>query len=408
MSESWNSFLERSQRRVAEAKRTRLRRPLDLAGLIDFGSNDYLGLRGHPDVLAALHQATGQTSHTQTCQLQSSQLQSSPDAQRFPTAPVRWGAGASPVLSGYTAHHAALEQSLAEFSGTDAALIFSSGFGCHSGSVACLAGSEDLILSDRLNHASLIDGCRLSRATTVIYPHVDAGFVRQYLQQHRHQFDKVLLLSESIFSMDGDAAPLVDLIELAQRYDAGLVVDEAHAVGVYGPRGGGLLEELELQSHVLAKLGTLSKALGGVGGYVAGDQKLIAYLVNHCRSYLFSTASPGLSLVAAHRALQLLVDMQDQRQSLRQQSTELRQQLRHLGLDVPARDSPIIPVIVGTEARVLELGEQLWERGLYVPAIRPPTVPEGTCRLRISLSTSHSTEQIERLVSALKECYSTL
>lgn len=399
MSDSWHSFLDQAQAKVAEAKRTRVRRPLDLAGLIDFGSNDYLGLRSHAGVLAALHEAIAPPSQRQTTQLHASRSE-----PHIPQTTVRWGAGASPVLSGYTAQHAALEESLAEFSGTDAALVFSSGFACHSGSIACLAGSGDLILSDRLNHASLIDGCRLSRATTVIYPHADAGFVGEHLQQHRQQFGKVLLLTESIFSMDGDAAPLLELVELAHKYDAGLVVDEAHAVGVYGPRGGGLVEELELQSQVLAKLGTLSKALGCVGGYVAGDQALIAYLVNHCRSYLFSTASPGLSLVAAQRALLLLIDMQDERQALRQRSAGLRQRLRDIGWDVPRGDSPIIPVVVGSETRVLELGEQLWGRGIYVPAIRPPTVPDGTCRLRISLSTSHTPEHLERLVAALAEC----
>ncbi|MCA9182868.1 MAG: 8-amino-7-oxononanoate synthase, partial [Planctomycetales bacterium] len=364
MPQSWSAFLEHSLQRTAEAQRTRVRRPLDLDGLIDFGSNDYLGLRSHPDVLASLHHA--------------SQL-----------AGARWGAGASPVLSGYSAQHASLERALAEFSSTPAAIVFSSGFACHSGSVACLAGAGDLILSDQWNHASLIDGCRLSRASTVIYPHADADFVRSYLQEHRHQFDKVLLLSESIFSMDGDAAPLVSLSEIAERYDTGLVVDEAHAVGVYGQRGGGLLEELHLQSQVLAKLGTLSKALGCVGGYVAGDEKLIDYLVNHCRSYLFSTAAPSLVVLAAQRTLQLLVNMQDERQSLRCTARLLRQRLSDLGLGSSIGDSPIIPVMVGSESRALALSRQLWERGIYVPAIRPPTVPDGTCRLRVSLSNSH-------------------
>lgn len=378
MPQSWTAFLDRSLQRTAEARRIRVRRPLELDGLIDFGSNDYLGLRSHPDVLASLHHA--------------SQL-----------AGARWGAGASPVLSGYSAQHANFERALAEFSSTPAAIVFSSGFACHSGSVACLAGPGDLILSDQLNHASLIDGCRLSRASTVIYPHADADFVCSYLQQHRHQFDKVLLLSESIFSMDGDAAPLVSLSEIAERYDTGLVVDEAHAVGIYGQRGGGLLEELQLQSHVLAKLGTLSKALGCVGGYVAGEEKLIDYLVNHCRSYLFSTAAPALVVLAAQRALQLLVNMQDERQSLRCTARLLRQRLHDLGLGSSIGDSPIIPVMVGSESRALALSRQLWERGIYVPAIRPPTVPEGTCRLRVSLSTSHTPQHIDQLVSALAE-----
>ncbi|MEO8270788.1 MAG: aminotransferase class I/II-fold pyridoxal phosphate-dependent enzyme, partial [Aureliella sp.] len=290
MPQTWTAYLNQALKLTAEFGRTRVRRPLDLEGMIDFGSNDYLSLRKHPKVLAALNAASNLTG-----------------------AP--WGAGASPVLSGYSQQHASLESALAKFSSTSAALVFSSGFAGHSGSVACLAGPGDLILSDQLNHASLIDGCRLSRASTVIYPHADADFVREYLQQNRHQFAKVLLLSESIFSMDGDSAPLESLADVAQHYDTGLVVDEAHAVGVYGPRGGGLLEELNLQSHALAKFGTLSKALGGVGGYVAGDENLIGYLVNHCRSYLFSTAAPGLAQLAALRSLQLLVNMHDERQA---------------------------------------------------------------------------------------------
>lgn len=378
MPQSWTSFLDQSLHRTAEAGRTRVRRPLDLAGLIDFGSNDYLGLRSHPEVLAALNLG----SHL-------------PEA--------RWGAGASPVLSGYSDQHANLESALAEFCSSPTALVFSSGFACHAGTVACLVGPGDLILSDQLNHASLIDGCRLSRASTVIYPHADADFVRDYLQQHRHQYDKVLLLSESIFSMDGDAAPLSNLSQLAQQYDVGLVVDEAHAVGVYGQRGGGLLEELQLQTQVLAKLGTLSKALGCVGGYVAGDEKLIGYLVNHCRSYLFSTAAPGLGLLVALRALQLLVNMQDERQLLRCTARRLRERLDGLGLASSVGDSPIIPIVVGSESRAVALSRRLWERGIYVPAIRPPTVPAGTCRLRVSLSISHTSEHIDQLVNALTE-----
>jgi 8-amino-7-oxononanoate synthase len=342
-------------------------------GQLDFSSNDYLGLRTHPEVLAALRASLGRGA---------------------------WGAGASPVLSGYGRDHRDLESSLADFSCTEAALVFSSGFAGNAGVIACLADSQDLILSDQLNHASLIDGCRLSRATTLVYPHVDVGYVRDTLRQHRSQYQKVMLLTESIFSMDGDAAPLAELVELAQQYDCGLVVDEAHAVGVYGAAGGGLLEELNLQSHVLAKLGTLSKALGCVGGYVAGQTKVIEYLVNRCRSYMFSTAPPGPALAAARAALQLLQSMPVQRQQLRVQASALRQAMRQLGWNVPLGDSPIIPVIVGSEQRALRFSQQLRSLGIWVPAIRPPTVPEQTCRLRISLAVQHSAEDCQRLVAA--------
>jgi len=195
----------------------------------------------------------------------------------------------------------------------------------------------------------------------------------------------------------------VELVELAQRYDCGLVVDEAHAVGVYGAQGGGLLEELQLQSHVVAKLGTLSKAMGCVGGYAAGPTKVIEYLVNRCRSYMFSTAPPGPGLAAASTALQLLRGMPDQRQLLRAQACALREALRQFGWNVPLGDSPIIPVVVGSEQRALWCHQQLRSMGFVVPAIRPPTVPEHTCRLRISLAVQHSADDCQRLLAAMSK-----
>lgn len=373
-SASWDHYLDNALRQLDSQHRRRVRRVSHLGGLLDFSSNDYLNLRTHPEVIAAL--SASLSSHGV------------------------WGSGASPVLSGYCCEHLNLETALADFSGMEAAMVFSSGFAGNAGVVACLAGNEDLILSDQLNHASLIDGCRLSRATTLVYPHGDVQFVRDTLRSHRGRYKKVLLLTESIFSMDGDASPLAELVALAGQFDVGLVVDEAHAVGVYGAEGGGLLEELGLQSQVLAKLGTLSKAFGCVGGYVAGNSNVIDYLVNTCRSYIFSTAPPAPAMAAARKALQLLRGMPQQRQRLRAQASEVRQTLRQLGWNVPEGDSPIIPVIVGSEQRAMQIGQQLRDSGILVPAIRPPTVPEQTCRLRISLSTQHSTEHCQRLIAA--------
>ena len=374
-SATWTEFLNRSLQRTDAARRRRVRRIAELDGKIDFGSNDYLGLRSHSDVIAALRENVFRS----------------------------WGAGASPVLSGYTSFSADLESALAEFSQSESALVFSSGYACNVGTIACLAGAGDLILSDQLNHASLIDGCRLSKAQTVVYPHHDLDFVRAKLAQERHHYAKVLVITESIFSMDGDAARLVELVALAEQYDCGLVVDEAHAVGVYGANGGGLLEELNLQTRVLAKLGTLSKAIGCIGGYVAGPQAMVEYVVNHCRSYLFSTSAPGPSLAAASKALELLRGMHVERELLRQKAKALRQSLHRAGWSVVAGDSPIVPLIVGSEQRVLELSQLLWQAGMYVPGIRPPTVPEGTCRLRISLSARHSMDECQRLVAAISK-----
>lgn len=373
---SWSEHFDQALQQVASQNRLRSRRVLALHDLLDFGSNDYLGLRWHPAVLAL-------TSGAEAASL------------------TAWGAGASPLLSGYSSAQAMLERELAAFSQTSSALVFSSGYACNSGTVACLANADDLILSDQLNHASLIDGCRVSRATTYVYPHCDVEHVREVLRRDRQRYRRVLLLTESIFSMDGDAAPLQALADLAEEFDGGLVVDEAHAVGVYGSQGSGLLEELGLQTRALAKLGTLSKAIGGVGGYVAAADNLIEYLVNHCRSYMFSTAAPAFILTLAAKSLQLLREQSSQRQALRRQAADLRNALSQRGWSVLAGDSPIIPLLVGNEHRALLLSQQLWESGIYVPAIRPPTVPAHTCRLRISLSTRHTPHDCQCLLEAL-------
>lgn len=382
MTDSWSSFLRESLTRVHQQRTNRRRRLPSTADseCVDFGSNDYLGLRSHPCVLQALR------DHSQ----------------------LAWGAGASSVLSGYTSLHRQLEESLARLAQSAEALVFASGFACNVGTVACLASAGDLILSDQWNHASLIDGCRLSRAEKFIYRHGDVQQLFDYLRGHRHRFNKVLLLTESIFSMDGDAAPLAELADLASEFDCGLVVDEAHAVGIYGPNGGGLLEELHLQDRTFAKLGTLSKALGGVGGYVCGSQELIEYLVNHCRSYLFSTAPPAASVAAAKAAVDQLQFLQAERQRLKQLSQDMRDQLRAAGMQVREGDSPIVPVIVGAEEAALRMAERLLQHQLYVPAIRPPTVPPGTSRLRISLSLRHTPQQVARLIQTLSDCANSL
>lgn len=346
------------------------------AARLDFGSNDYLGLRGHPSIQAAVAKVIEEQG---------------------------WGSGASPVLSGYSPWHARLEQSLAELCDCEAALVFSSGFSCNVGSLACLVGEGDVIYSDALNHASLIDGMRLSKATRVVFPHNDATFVESHLRQHRGQFGRALVVTESVFSMDGDRADLTAFEPLALRYDCGLVVDEAHATGVYGEAGGGLLRELGLSDSpaLVLKLGTLSKAIGGIGGFAAGTDAAIQFLVNRCRSYLFSTAPPAAAMAAAAAGIELLRAMDAERLQLREQSSRLRTRLREFGWNVPLGDGPIVPVIVGREDATLALHYSLLSAGIYVPAIRPPTVPPGSSRLRISLSTKHQPWQIDELVAAL-------
>ena len=212
-----------------------------------------------------------------------------------------------------------------------------------------------------------------------------------------------MLLTETVFSMDGDCAPLPDLVKLCSRYHVGLVVDEAHAMGLFGERGSGLAEELRLERQILAKLGTLSKAAGVVGGYVCGSKQLIAFVVNFCRSYIFSTAPPVPIVGAARASLELIDSMRSQRQQLRSESAKLRRSLTEMGWEVPAGESPIIPIIVGSAKRAQAVSQALANHRIYVPAIRPPTVPEGTSRLRVSLSASHTSADVEHLTDCLSK-----
>lgn len=373
MSGDWLSLLQGSLDEKNAQARMRKRGGEVGPRVIDFGSNDYLGLACHPGVVAAFQSA----QHA--------------------------GSGASPVLNGYGAAHRELEQRLARLCRAEDALVFSSGYSCNVGVIACLASAGDLILSDELNHASLIDGCRLSKAAVEVYPHNDAEHLAHYLADRRGDFTKVIVLTESVFSMDGDCANLNELAEICEQYHCGLVVDEAHALGVFGERGSGLVEEFKLEDKVFAKLGTLSKAVGTVGGYVCGSGTLVEFLVNHCRSYMFSTAPPAVTMLASAASVDLIESSQEQRRELRALSTALRSRLRGQGWDVPEGESPIIPLIVGGEAEAVSLSARLRERGVYVPAIRPPTVPVGKCRLRISLSTVHSHAHIEMLVDALQQ-----
>ena len=366
---SWESFLEKS---LANLDRKHLRRrkcvtthlrgamvERDGQQLVNFGGNDYLGLRNDPKLVAAA-----------TAELQTHGV----------------GSGASPAVSGFSREQLSLEVCLARFTHCPAALVFSSGYACNLATISSLVNDKDVIYSDALNHASLIDGCRLCKATREIYRHNDVQQLRERLAASRHSFERALIVTESIFSMDGDAAQLIELADLAEHYDCGLVVDEAHATGIYGLNGAGLVEELGLTSRVLAKLGTLSKALGCLGGYLCGSQNLVEHVLNFGRTYMFSTALPSNILSAARAAVEIVEPLVEQRTAIRNSAKRIRSDLRSLGWQVLGEDSPILPIVLGDECKALELSSALQSAGLFVPAIRPPTVPLGTSRLRISLS----------------------
>jgi 8-amino-7-oxononanoate synthase len=349
-------------------------RPLAEPGtpLLSFCSNDYLGLACHPDVVVAA-------------------------AETLPRE--GFGAGAARLVSGDLPSHRALEADLAAFLDRPRTLLFPTGYQANVGVVTALAGPSDLIASDAANHASLIDGCRLSKATVAIFPHADPAGAAEALARPG-DFRRRFLITESLFSMDGDAAPLAALAEVGAAHDAILVVDEAHALGVLGPRGRGLCAELGVSPDVL--VGTLGKAFGAAGGFVSGSEPLRDYLVNRARTFIFTTAAPPAIAGAARAALRLASGSEGDQRRARLRSRRDRL-VAALGGSVAATPGPVLPIVLGTDSRALAAAARLRQRGLFVPAIRPPTVPEGTARLRLTFSSEHTDDEVDRLAEALLE-----
>ncbi|MEL6106632.1 MAG: 8-amino-7-oxononanoate synthase [Planctomycetota bacterium] len=323
-------------------------------------------------------------------------------AAKRENTPVRTStAVASSLVCGWTDRHAELAFRIAELEDTEAAVVFPSGYAACSGAVAALCREGDLLLSDELNHASLIDGCRLSRAERVIFPHRDHQTVAEILRSRRGDFARAWILTESVFSMDGHVAPIEDLANVAERYGATLVVDEAHATGVFGETGSGLCEELGLKERVGIRIGTLSKAIAARGGFVAGPQVVIDYLVNHCRPLIFSTSLSNHEVEAALSSIDRVRSEPEHRRRVRSIARDLRDRLR-IGGEGLETEVPIVPVRLGSDQRAVSTSRSLRDLGLYVPAIRPPTVAEGQARLRVSLSAAHEDGMILRLVEALR------
>ena len=330
-------------------------RPVGRDGLplLNVASNDYLGLSDDKRVLrAAIVAALGSG----------------------------WGAGASPLVSGWTAEHEALAREIAAFEQTEAAVLFPTGYAANVGTIAALVGKPDVIYSDRLNHACLIDGSRLSGSTIRVYPHSDVESLASVMDADRGRFRRSLVVTDGVFSMDGDLAPIDRLADLAERHGAMLLVDEAHGTGVFGPDGRGAAAELGVAGRVTVKVGTLSKALGSLGGFVAGSHRLIDWLINHARPLIFSTAAPAAAVAAAGEALRIGVAEPWRRERARGLGDRLRDGLRGLGFEVARGTGPIVPVLVGDPSTALDLSAPLADRGYHARAIRPPTVPEGTRR----------------------------
>ncbi len=340
---------------------------------LSFCSNNYLGLADHPKIQEAVVAAIGQYG---------------------------WGAGASRLVSGNTAIHRELEKKIAEFKNTEDALVFSTGYMANMGALCALAGKEDVVIGDKLNHASIVDGCRQSGATFRVYPHNDVKQLETLLQRSSG-YRRRLVVTDSVFSMDGDVAPLPEIAGITKKYGAMLMVDDAHATGVFGDQGKGLVAHYGLEGEVDVLMGSLSKAVGSIGGFIAGSGQLIEYLKNKARAFLYTTALPPAVCAASLAGLSLIREERFRIERLWENVAFLKSRLSAFGYAISG-DSPIVPLIVGPADKALAVSEKLFQNGIIIPAIRPPTVPKGASRLRVSLMATHGKDDINRLVDTLE------
>ncbi|MFN4319809.1 MAG: 8-amino-7-oxononanoate synthase [Aquificaceae bacterium] len=345
-------------------------------GLKDFCSNDYLALRDHPQVVE--------------------------EAIRV-LKDYGLGSGASALVSGYTKHHKGLEESLASFKGTPCCVLFGSGYLANLGTIQALVDEKDLILSDQLNHASIIDGCRISKATVLVYRHRDYAHLEELLKSHRKSYRRCLIVSDTVFSMDGDIAHIPTLKKLSEAYDCMLYLDEAHATGVLGNYGKGGLEFFkEDWKEYIIIMGTLSKALGAYGAFVCGSEDLCKYLINKARSLIFSTSLPPPVCAGAKKALEIIQREPWRIQKLKGLSERLYNKIKEIGFEVSFHGTPILPIMVYEEVKAVEVRDRLLEKGVFIQAIRYPTVPRGKARLRMTASLRYKEEDIAFLFEALK------
>ncbi|MGW6301350.1 8-amino-7-oxononanoate synthase [Peribacillus butanolivorans] len=339
-----------------------------------FASNNYLGVANDQRLIEASVQAT----------------------QRFGT-----GSTGSRLTTGNTIVHEKLEKRLAEFKQTDAAIVLNTGYMANIAALTTLVGKDDLVLSDEMNHASIIDGCRLSRAETIIYRHADLLDLEMKLQINT-RYRKRIIVTDGVFSMDGDIAPLPGIVELAKRYDALVMVDDAHATGVLGKDGRGTSEHFGLKGKIDIEMGTLSKAVGAEGGYIAGSRSLVDYVLNRARPFVFSTALSAGVVASALTAVDIIQSEPERRVRIRAMSQRLYNELTSLGYTVSGGETPILAIICGEPEQAMFLSKELHKHGIYAPAIRPPTVPSGTSRIRLTLMATHQEEQMNHVIDVFR------
>ena len=344
---------------------------LDGRDVVLLGSNNYLGLSTHPQVIAAAIEAT----------------------RTFGT-----GASGSRLISGNSELYTTLEANLAKMKNTEAALVFSSGYAANTSIIPVLAGEDDLILSDALNHASIIDGCRLSRATKKVYRHCDVEHLASLLSEST-AFRRRLIVTDGVFSMDGDIAPLPDIYEVAIQYEAMLLVDDAHGFGVLGKDGNGTVAHFGLEGTNIIRMGTLSKTVGALGGYIAGSRVLIELLINKARGFIFTTGLPPATLAAANAALDVIRSSPELRQRLFSHAKSLKTALANLGYTLLPSETQILPVVLGSPQRATSIADALLAKGVFAPAIRPPAVPPDTSRLRLTVMATHTEAEIQQAIA---------
>ncbi len=352
---------------------------------INLSSNNYLGLANHPSVKEASIAAIN----------------------KYGT-----GAGASRLVSGNMEIHELLESCTSKFKGTEDALIFNSGYMANAGLIQAIAAEGDLIFSDELNHASIIDGCSLSRASVAIYRHRDAEHLRslilQTTQKRTGTHRKRIVITDSVFSMDGDIAPLNDIADVVDEFEAILIVDDAHATGVLGRSGRGSFEHFGIYGISHIQMGTYSKALGSFGAYVAGTSVLKDYLINKSRAFIYTTALPPSLIAASISAISIIQQDNGLLEKLRENTIMFKEGLRTLGYNTMNSETPIIPVCAGDIEKTLLLAEKLFEEGVYATPIRPPTVPEGSCRIRTTVTAAHTREDLEHCIDVFRRAGSDL
>lgn len=345
---------------------------------INYSSNDYLGLSNHPEIVKAAAAALRKYG---------------------------FGSGSSRLLSGTCPPHFQLEERIAKFKKTEAALVFNTGYAANTGSIPVISGEDTVIFTDELNHASIVDGTRLSKAHVTVYRHRDVNHLESLLKKalNGKSIRRRLVITDTVFSMDGDIAPLKYLASLCDRYDALLMIDDAHGTGVLGKTGRGGLEHFGIKADNIIQMGTLSKAAGCYGAFIAGNKDLIELLINRARSFIYSTSLPPAVAVAGIKAIDI-IDKRSTglRQQLWKKRNRLYEGLKSLGYDTLGSETPIIPILAGDARNALRLGQYLYENKIFAPAIRPPTVPENRCRIRFSVTAGHTDENIDRVLESLK------